>query len=332
MKNLKGFLILSFLLLAVLYYSCDDSGVTPPNLPTGKVALTPVNLKNLNQSDDGIFQLWAYFDSAAPSWVSLGRFNIDANGGIISETGGSMTFSFGADTLRMSKMTVLLISIEAPGVNNPFPGPSHLVAASITNSNFYLDSISATLTMADANALGAAGSILMSDTALREFFYIASPTTNNVNCSQGLWFCDAAGNSSFPPALDLTANPGWFYKLWVLNNVTNTYIFCGSFTSFVGPDNDSAGACRGPIDTFYNAPGQDFIQSGGGCTAITNLNDGNHGTFISLEPRTRSNNSQPFFLEPYTQPIMSGGCNLHQITKQYASLFPRALVRISKVR
>lgn len=331
MKNSKGFLLFSFLLLGIAYYSCDDAGVTPPNLPTGNVTFTPVNLKSLNQAEEGIYQLWAYFDSAAPSWVSLGRFNISGSGGIISESGGSMSFSFGGDTLRMNKLSVLLLSIEAPGVNNPSPGPAHLFAATISGSNFFLDSISASLIMADGNALGLTGSILIADTG-RGFFYVASPSTNNSNCSQGIWFCDASGNNGFPHGLDLDINGGWIYKLWVLNNLTNSYSFCGSFSSFYGPDNDSAGPCRGPIDTFYNAPGQDFIQSGAGCTSILNLNDGNYGVFVSLEPKSRTNNSQPFFMTPYTQPRVSGACDLHQIFKQYTSVLPRARVRISKVR
>jgi|GEM_PF-1431012 len=332
MKNLKGFFVLLILLLGTIYYSCDDSGITPPNLPTGNVTFTEVNLKPLNQADDGIFQLWAYFDSAAPSWLSLGRFNISSNGGLVSESGGSMSFSFGGDTLRMSKLTILMVSIEAPGANNPFPGPCHLIAASLTSSNFYLDSISANLTLPDGNALGTPGSVLTADTG-NGFFYVASPSTNNANCSQGMWLCNSAGNNNFSHSLDLVAPyDGWIYKLWVLNNLTNTYSLCGSFSSFYGPDNDSAGPCRGAIDTFYNAPGQDFIQSGAGCTSIVNLNDGNHGTFISIEPKTRTDNSKPFFITPYTQPIITGGCDMHQLTKKYASGLPYGRVRISRVR
>jgi hypothetical protein len=334
MKNLKGFILLSFLLMALWYYSCDDSGVTPPNLPTGEVTLSPVNLKTLNQANDGIYQLWAFFDSAAPSWVSLGRFNINGSGGIVGESGGSMAFTFGADTLRMNKLTILLVSIEAPGANNPEPGPAHLIASAINGSNFYLDSISASLTMGDGNALGLPGVILagtIPDTG-RDFFYIASPSTNNVNCSQGIWLGDDLGNNGAPHGLDLDPNGGWIYRMWILDNITGNYTSCGLFSSFYGPDNDSAGPCRGAIDTFYNAPGQDFIQSGNGCTSISNLNDLNHGVFVTLEPKARLNATQPFFITAYIQSRISGGCNMHQMGKQYASLLPHGRVRISKVR
>jgi hypothetical protein len=333
MKNLKGFLLFSFLLLGIAYYSCDDSGVTPPFHNTGIINLTAVNLKPLNQSVDGIYELWMYFDSAAPSWENVGRFNVTGSGEIISESGGSMSFSLGADTNRMSHLTVCLVSIEGPGTNNSSPGSSRLIATGISSSNFYADSISASLKMSDSNALGLPGSIMNADTG-RGFFYVVSPSTNNSNCSQGIWLCDISGNNgNFPHGLDLDPNGGWVYKMWVINNLTVSYSFCGSFSSFYGPDNDSAGPCRGPIDTFYNAPGEDFIQSGVGCTSIPDMNDLNHGVFVTLEPKSRTNNTQPFFITIYIQSRISGGCaDLHQIPKQISNLLPYARIRISMAR
>ncbi len=331
MNNFRSVLIFSVFTLTVLFYSCDDSGVTPVVHNTGAISLTAVNFKPLNQSVDGVYELWMYFDSAAPSWVNAGRFNVNGSGGIISESGGSMSFSLGADTNRMSHLTICLVSVEGPGTNNPAPSSSHLIASGISTSNFYADSISAALKMSDVNALSQAGSVLTADTG-RGLFFLLSPSTNNANCTQGIWLCDSSGRPSMPLGLNLDPNGGWSYKLWIIDNITTTTYSAGKFTSLNAADSDGAGPCKGPGNGL-NAPGQDFIQSGGGCPDLPNLTDGHHGVFITLEPNCRTDFSQPFPLKVYFQDVISTGCfSEASIAKQYPNLLPYGRINISRVR
>jgi hypothetical protein len=330
MNNFRSVLIFSVLSLTAFFYSCDDSGIQSPFHNTGVINLTTVNLKPLNQSVDGIYELWMYFDSAAPSWENAGRFNVTGSGEIVSESGGSMSFSLGADTNRMSHLTVCLVSIEGPGINNPAPSSSHLIASAISSPNFYGDSISALLTMSDVNALSQAGSVFLSDTG-RGLFFLISPSTNNANCAQGIWLCDLMGQPSMPLELNLDPNGGWFYKMWIIDNITTTTYIVGKFTSLNAADSDGAGPCKGPGNGL-NAPGQDFIQTGGGCPDLPNLSDEHHGVFITLEPNCRTDYSQPFFLRVYQNALISIGCGIGDMAKRDMHLLPYARVRISRIR
>ena len=133
--------------------------------------------------------------------------------------------------------------------------------------------------------------------------------------------------------LNLSEGMGWYYKLWVINNLTNTFYPAGNFLSVNAPDSDGAGPCSGP-GSGLNAPGQDFIQADSVCPNIGSLYDGNHGVFITLEPMTRTSYANPFFLRIYDQNLIANalGCfRADNLFKQYFRM-PYARIRISRSR
>lgn len=333
MKDLKYLILASMLVLGLFASGCDDSGTLPLVQQSGVITFSPANLKPLNQSVDGVYQLWVYFDSGAPSWVSLGRFNISASGSMVSESGGDMTFSLGNDTARLFKLKISLVSLETPGMNNPTPSISHIIGSTVTTANIYTDSISTKLTMGNVNAFGSVGDILTADTG-RGLYHLESPSTNNADCEKGIWLCDTNQNPRMPLGLNLAPGNGWFYKMWVINNLTTELNSVGTFLNVNAPDDDGAGPCKGPGNG-YNAPGQDFIQTGTGCPGFASLSDGNHGTFITLEPVGRTDYSQPFFLRIYEQGRIEAslGCfREDNLFKQYPGRLPSASLRITRAR
>jgi hypothetical protein len=294
--------------------------------------LTQANLKPLDQNTDGIYQLWLKFDSGAPTWVSLGRFNINGTGGIVSESGGTVNFDLGVDTGRFLKLSLAVISIEAPGMNNPFPNNTHLLASVLTASNFLIDSVVAKLTMSDPNALGNAGKVV-TESYGRGLYYLQTPTNANASCDKGIWLSDTSGVPTMTDSLNLSEGMGWFYKMWVINNLTNTTYPIGNFLAVNAPDSDGAGPCSGP-GSGLNTPGQDFIQTGPPCQDIVSLSDGNHGVFLTLEPMTRTSHAAPFYLRIYDQNLIANslGCfREDNLFKQYFRM-PSARIRISRSR
>ena len=332
MNMMKKVILVSLICVFFYIVGCDDSGVTPVPTATGRVSLTQTNLKPLDQNTDGIYQLWLKFDSGAPTWVSLGRFNINGTGGIVSESGGTVNFDLGVDTGRFLKLSIAVISIEAPGMNNPFPNSTHILASVLTASNFLIDSVVAKLTMSDPNALGAAGRVVTESYGVG-LYYLQTPSNSNASCNKGLWLCDTSGVPSMTDTLNLSEGMGWYYKLWVINNLTNTFYPAGNFLSVNAPDSDGAGPCSGP-GSGLNAPGQDFIQADSVCPNIGSLYDGNHGVFITLEPMTRTSYANPFFLRIYDQNLIANalGCfRADNLFKQYFRM-PYARIRISRSR
>ncbi|MEO6691649.1 MAG: hypothetical protein ABIO44_04850, partial [Saprospiraceae bacterium] len=72
--------------------SCDDAGIASyQNNSTFSVS----QLKTLDKNVDGVYELWVSFGSSADhnqnSFISMGRFNVDAMGNIVDTTGAPKT-------------------------------------------------------------------------------------------------------------------------------------------------------------------------------------------------------------------------------------------------
>ena len=162
-----------------------------------------------------------------------------------------------------------------------------------------------------------------------------SPTTNNANCSQGIWFCDTSSSPTLPDSLTLPSSGGWIYQGWVVDRSINQYYSMGKFFNPHFRDLDTSGACAGP-NPGYNAPGQDWIQTGGNCPPqAINLKSGNWAVFVSLEPSNEGSGSAadntPFFFRLFLQNTIDQTIGCGQLDNLFSQflLYPSATIRIA---
>lgn len=328
MNTLKSASILLFLSL-VIYFGCDDSGILPSVVPAGRITLTPSNLKPLDLNTDGFYKLWIGLDSAGNRvWYSAGEFNVNASGSPIDLSGNTMQFVYSGDTSQLYLATRALITIEKQ--HNIFPSAQRLISGNLTS---IFDSISCVMNVAGDEAFGNVGARLM--LGISGLYILNSPTTNNANCFQGIWFCNSAGVPSLPDSIALPGGGGWTYEAWAIDNSTNQFYPMGKFFDPRGPDADVSGICAGPNPGF-NVPGQDWIQLGGNCPpqALV-LNSGNFGVFVTIEPSNEApgsaSDNSPFFVRIFNQHIIDAsiGCGQQDNIFNQNNVFPTARVRIA---
>ena len=314
----------------LIYSGCDDSGVIPPLVPAGRINLSPSNLKTLDINTDGWYNLWIGLDSGgARLWFSAGEFNVDASGSPVSLTGNSMTFVYSGDTNALHLATRSMVTIEKQ--HNNFPSTQRLISGNLSS---FSDSLTGTMNIAGDEALGLIGTRLMNSGD--GHYMLNSPSTNNANCFQGLWFCDTSGASSLPDSIALPVNGGWVYEGWALDNSTHQYYATGKFFNPHAKDADTSGYCAGP-NPGYNAPGQDWIQTGGNCPAQPILlNTGNFSVFVTLEPSNEPSGSASdnaaFFLRLFSQNRIDQtvGCGNQENLFNQKLYYPLGRIRIAK--
>jgi hypothetical protein len=304
MKSLKYFIFAILVFSGIYFYSCDDAGQIPTNMPKGQVSFGQNNLKPLDQTADGVYQLWIALDTANQrEWFSAGRFNVTSQGGLVAEGGGTLTLNFSGDTNRLHLASHSLVTLEKD--NDGAPSPYRIISGPLTISG---DKITGDLKMSGAEALGNLGITLgAAGPPYASEYILNSPTTNNANCLQGLWFCDTAGVSHFNQgnpggAGALTITGGWVYQAWLINNQTQGLLSIGRFTNFTGPDGDGAGPCAGTGPSF-SKPGQDWINAASCPPGVSNLNNGTYGVFITMEPAT-NDDAAPFFLKLFKRDVI----------------------------
>ncbi len=288
MIKLKYIFLVVAILSAVFYYSCDDAGfIMDPNI-RGNASLSPGNLEPLEL---GVYELWLALDTnAVRTWYSLGRFNMNASGEMIDPTtGNAATFRFPGDTNQLNQSKVALLTFETDG--DPNPSNYRIMSGSLTVTS---TEISGDLKISGVDALGNVGAVILGEggsPAIGDYI-LRSPTTTSADCFKGLWFCDTLGASHFTAGLDLPPTPlGWIYGGWVERNTDHTYYPTGVFSSFNSRDNDAAGPCL-PPGSGYDKPGQDFVT---GCSpGGIDLNNGNYGVYITIEP-VGAGLTKPFF-------------------------------------
>ncbi|HEY3250087.1 MAG TPA: hypothetical protein VGK25_03110 [Ignavibacteria bacterium] len=281
--------------------SCDDAGQNPVFVPKGRITFSHANLKQLNPAIDGLYTLWLKLDSSGtPVWYSLGQFNIGPFGEVLDPYGNPMIFTFGGDTSSLDYATKSTVTVGND------PEKSVLIGASLT---VYPDSITGSYWIADELALGDPFGTAVYNGHYGKYT-LQSPTDNNANCLKGLWLCDTLGNNVWPDVPDLPAGKGWVMEGWLNDESTNSFYSMGRFYSFNSADNDGAGPCKGPNGNGFNKPGQDWVQPNCTSPSISNLNNGNYGVFISLEPESEgfSGNGSPFPFKLFYHADIGTGC------------------------
>jgi hypothetical protein len=333
MKIIKFLLIIPIILVAVIYYSCDDSGVLPSDVPRGRIVLTQKNLKHIDPNIDGVYELWLRIDSLGSVInYSLGRFNINTSGNITDTSGGYIEFKFQGDTNSLGFSTDAFITVEPPGDFNGQPSSSVLLSG---QTAIILDSLYTTMKLSGGLALGSAGVELLSGHHAK--YMLSTPTSTAANCLRGVWFCDTLENTGFPSGLQMTSS-GWVYEGWIMDRSISSsliYFSMGRFTNPYGPDFDGAGSCAG-TGTPYSKPGQDWVQDNcpSGLPPILNLSNGSYEVFVTIEPSYETSADPGYykpFMQVYRQNIISSTLGCWRIDNLF-SLYviqPQARLRIS---
>ncbi len=345
--NKKAMKILSYVLVilvtvgSVIYYGCDDAGIIPTPHPSGNITLKPSNLKPLNQGVDGWYHLWIALDTASQrEWFSAGAFNISSGGTLVDLSGAPTTLRFTGDTNRLTQSAHALITIEKDIVFAP--GSLRLISGPLSIAS---DSIYGSMKMSGLEAFDSMGVRLIGDdnncpttspnNYATGYYILQSPTTSNADCLKGLWFSDISGNSGFTPGLNVPIALGWTYEAWVVQNSTQTFHSLGRFTSFNQADSDGPGSCPGasPVDPFNSVPGQEYAA---GCSNNSNLNNGDYGVFITIEPINESGTSlnSPFPVKLFSREVIQSSLNCGVLDWYFRSLskdclMPYALVKIA---
>jgi hypothetical protein len=295
-KNFRHFFLLPIAAIAVMFYSCDDSGTNPNAFRQGEISITLTNFRTLNTSVEGSYQLWIAFDTSAVFLRNIGSFNIGAGGQIVDLSGNPMSFQLYADTIYAAFASYCFISV---GTDIGNPNNPHLIGGTFAHYN---DSVGTHITINDANGVGSALSPVIANGPA--WYILAQPSNHNVNCFSGAWFCDALGNPFLPMGI-LAPGTGWIYEGWVVDTSENpiNYHSTGRFYDPNSRDFDGAGACAG-TDSSYNKPGQDWVNNfPEGCPGTWNLLSGTIQIFITIEPANEQGSAlnSPFFVKLFWQ-------------------------------
>lgn len=329
MKIIKYFILIIF--TGIVFYSCDDAGQNPSWVPKGQITFSFTNLKSLLPAIDGYYHLWLALDSSGNrKWYELGRFNISAAGEMVDTLGNTIVFNFNGDTSSLGYATKSTLTVG----KDPIPDKSVLIAADLTASE---DSVSGSLWMGHDFAFGETGKrILGSGYPMAVGGYqLICPTTNNTQCSKGIWFSDTLGNPTFSEGLSLSQGKGWIFQAWLNDKSADLYYSIGRFHNFYNADQDGAGPCKGSNGNGYNKPGQDFVQTGGGCPSINNIMNGNFAVFVTIEQEGESGLSltSPFYLKLFLQAFIVNGLGCSRLDNCFNqtvyNIMPRGRLKIT---
>jgi len=262
----------TLLLTVGLIAACGDDDPTEPLMETLRLTLT-----GFEPLQNGFhYEGWAIIDGAP---VSTGKFNIDANGGLVTTSGASITDGDFVTGIDLSATATVVITIEPSGDTDALPADTHIAAGTLSGA-------SAVLTVGHSAALG-------SDFADATGKYILATPTDGAdnNENSGLWFLSLAMGDPAAGLVLPTLPAGWKYEGWAVTG--GTPVTSGTFTA-VDMADDSApfsGTMDGPP-----FPGEDYLSNApAGLTFPTDLAGGT--AVISVEP-SPDDGGTPFTLKP----------------------------------
>ena len=297
MNNLKTAF---FLLIALIYFSCNDSGVVTTQ---NKGSLSVSKLLTIDKNIVGTYELWGSLETSADhdesAFRSMGRFAVTNSGEITDTSGNPFTPNLGKIS-NINDVGDIIVTIQPPGNNDTIPSDIKILggAKQLQGSDLVFD-----LTMSYDEILPLSSQIPSSTGK----YILASPTTGTASSEykRGIWFTkDTTGSVAglTLPVLPDTAE--WTYQAWVIDNSNNSNIYnIGRFDSPSVRDNNQQCELSGGL--IWNVPGNDWLVSncpGGGIPDITDLNN-NYKLLITLEPRFEQGSA---FNVPFYLTIFSG--------------------------
>lgn len=294
--------------------ACSE-GTGPPNLSDTPLELALVNLQKLDPATEGTYEAWIIGSDG--TIYSAGRFELP--------DGGRVTL-----TSRLENPEHLMITVEPPGDEDDAPSGHKLVGAKF-------DGLTATL---DLNHYVTAGIPLEPSPGTHVLFTpsdnaeLGYPSYEDA----GIWVFNIHGDtldgSFYIKLTPLTE--GWSYEGWMVYDYGTPNAVWASYGKFKadpfrrvkGRDDTGLGPYSGQLDYRYAMPqevvmpGDDWVSNPfnlpvpGGFTLPFDLNgDASQGIksrwthVITIEPwgpnrdPEMPHQAQPFFLEPYRNPI-----------------------------
>lgn len=257
-------IILPFLALVFLIYSCDDDNT---NIPLATLTMNITGLEDLGSQAS--YEGWIIVNNAP---VSTGTFSVNANGELSSNNSE-------VEQTILDQATTFVVTIEPIPDNDPAPSEVKILGGDFSGN-------SASLSISHTAALGTGF------TGVTGGYIIATPTTSSTADElSGVWFVNQgqAGLENLP---DLTSLEGWRYEGWAV--IKGTPISTGTFETASGMDNGSG--FNGTDMAGPPFPGEDFINNApSGLTFPTDLSG--QTIVISIEP-VPDNSPAPFTLKP----------------------------------
>ncbi len=306
------------LLLCLGLVSC-----TQTNEVVEKVSLSVENLPPLQS---GYYQLWVTFyqfntpagvDSPMHEgeFVSVGAFNVAADGTLRGLAGGAPTFQLpaGADSHLLKD---IVVSVQTQATEQP----QSIIMGGIIQGDAVVAFANLSIAYADAFRTNFA-----SATGVCTVVSPTSPPDSN----SGAWFV-RLGTPLTAGLRNLPALPnGWRYEGWVVQPAAGnrvTYLSTGKFARADSADLDGAGPYAGNAGQPFNFPGQDFIQG----LRIPNLLASGHAFMVSVEP-VPDNAPEPFFLRVLqSQPIGASASRVQTLNNVIDSTAPKGKVTIRR--
>ena len=267
--NQKLFMLTAVAALALA--ACDEDA-TEPILET-----LDLSFAGLEALANGYhYEGWAIVGGSP---VTTGKFNVDANGALVTLGGGAIAGGTFATGLDLESATAIIITIEPNGDTDAVPASTHIMAGAVSGGQ-------ATLTVGDGSALG-------DDFLSATGSYILATPTNGADNDEnsGIWFLSLETGA---PAAGLslpTLPAAWAYEGWAV--IGGSPVSTGRFTTVDAADlaDPFSGTEGGPPfpgeDFLVNAPsGMMFPTDLAGATAV-----------ISIEPDP-ADAPGPFTLKP----------------------------------
>ena len=269
--------ITALMMLGVITFAACDDDPTDADPETLELSFS-----GLDPLENGYhYEGWAIIAGAA---VTTGKFNVDANGGLVTTTGSAITGGVFDTGIDLTDATAIVITIELSGDTDAVPASTHIVAGPVFGPV-------AVLSVGDVSALG-------DDFTGASGSYILATPTNGADTDEnsGIWFLSLATGSP-AEGLDLPTLPaGWAYEGWAV--IGGTPVTTGRFTATDAVDlsDPFSGVEAGPPfpgeDFLVNAPmGLSFPTDLAGATAV-----------IPIEPEP-DDSPAPFTLKPLVSMI-----------------------------
>lgn len=294
MKLIKSLLfLLCAILLSSLYIACDDSGIVKSNYD---ITSSFTNLKPLNPATEGLYEGWVSFpsiDHGNASYVSIGKFNINALGEIVDTAGNPTTLKFKEKPANIGAAEDALVTIELPGDNDTIPGTRIIGGLKVLVGDFYIFDVD----MKYSEILGNIAAQFVSD-SLRIIY--ATPTTPALYFDEnyGIWFTtDTTGTQKGMTCSAIPDSLRWQYCAYVLDLNDNIIDTIGYFSNPGLADSDGPGKYYNVGNSGYPKPGQDYILNNPPIPYMTGngFNSGSYRLLVSLVPKVGF--LSPFYLK-----------------------------------
>ncbi|GAB5408806.1 MAG: hypothetical protein BalsKO_11710 [Balneolaceae bacterium] len=265
---MKSKTLLTLLLSASLFAACSTSSDSESETLT-------LELDGVETLQNGFhFEGWVIIDGSP---VTTGKFNVDANGNLVTLSGSTIPNGEFTVDANLSAATTFVLSIEPSGDVDDIPAETHHLSGDISNGR-------STLSFAHGASLGD------DFTSASGSYILATPSDDDgSNENSGIWFLDPSGPSA---TLSLPTLPaGWRYEGWAVSG--GTPISTGTFTSVSGAD---AFAGFSGMNSTPPFPGEDFLLNAPtGLSFPLDLAGG--VAVISLEPYP-DDSPAPYTLKP----------------------------------